>query len=173
MTKFGFKKITQNNWLESDPALKGFVRVLTDGKTQPLTGDEYLSFILRPKLIEQVPIEIQKLFEVARGAMAYGYFFYPLYTLAAEQLFRVADVAMVHKCKLLEAPKSRNTFEKRIDWLIDTGAILKSELSRWEAIREIRNIASHPDQQSIFPPGIAIGFIEDIAKQINLLFSND
>ena len=171
MSKFGFKEITPSNWLERDDVLRGFVRMSSDGQSQPITGDEYLRDILRPKLLESVPTDVQALFEVARGAMAYGYFFYPLYTLAAEQLFRVAETAVAHKCKALGAPRSKKKFEKRISWLVDEGVIPSSELNRWHAVRELRNIASHPKRQSIFTPGNAIGFLEGIAVQINSLFS--
>ena len=171
MTKFGFKKITQSNWLEPDPVLRGFVRISPDGRSQGLTGDDYLNLILNPKLLESVPTEVQILFGVARGAMVYAYFFYPLYTLAAEQLFRVAESAIGHECKALGAPRSKCTLKKKIEWLIDQGTIPESELSRWEAIRGLRNAASHPDRQSIFTPGGAIGLLEGITEQINSLFS--
>ncbi len=171
MTKFGFKEITPSNWLEPDDVLKGFVRVSPDGRSRPITGDDYLRDILRPKLLELVPADVQALFEVARGAMAYGYFFYPLYTLAAEQLFRVAEAAIALKCKALEAPKSEGTLKKRINWLVDKGIVPRSELIRWDAIRKLRNAASHPDRQSILTPGNAIGLLEGTAEQINSLFS--
>ena len=172
MTKFGFKKITQNNWLEPDPVLRGFVRISPDGRSQRPTDDDYLNLVLKPKLLEPVPTEVQALYEVARGAMVYGYFYYPLYTLAAEQLFRVAESAIVHKCKALGSPRSKDTLKKKIEWLIDQGNIPRSEFDRWEAIRSLRNVASHPDRQSIFTPGNALMFLEGIAKQINSLFCN-
>lgn len=171
MAKFGFKEITSSNWLEPDEVLKGFVRMSPGGEPRPITSDDYLRDILRPKLIESVPRDVQALFEVARGAMVYGYFFYPLYTLATEQLFRVAESAIAHKCKALGAPKSKRAFEKRIPWLADKGVILRSEVTRWDALRQLRNATSHPDCQSIFTPGNAIGMLEGIARQINSLFN--
>ncbi|MCK4246425.1 hypothetical protein KAX14_04240 [Candidatus Bipolaricaulota bacterium] len=172
MTKFGFKEITPSNWLEPDRVLKGFVRISPNGRSQPITSDEYLNHILAPKLLESVPAEVQALFEVARGAMVYGYFFYPLYTLAAQQLFRVAEAAVGYKCEALGVPKSKGTFKKRIDWLVDEGTIPEPELNRWEASRELRNVASHLDRQSILTPGNAIGLLEGIAEQINSIFSS-
>lgn len=170
MINFGFKKVSKNNWLEPDPVLRGFVRVSPDGRSQRLTDDDYLNLVLKPRLLESVPTEVQALFEVARGTIVYGYFFYPLYTLAAEQLFRVAESAILHKCKGLGTPSSKGTLKKKIEWLIGQGIISESELNRWEAIRKLRNAASHPDRQSIFTPGMAIGFLEGIAEQINSIF---
>ena len=169
MTKFGFKEITPSNWLEPDDVLKGFVRISPDGRSHTITGEEYLRHILKPTLLESVPTEVQALFEVARGGMAYGYFFYPLYTLAAEQLFRVAEAAVTHRCKVLGM--QGGTFEKRIDWLVEEGVIPRTESARWHAARKLRNAASHPEQQMILTPGNAIGMLEGIADGLNSLFS--
>jgi hypothetical protein len=173
VAKFGFKEITPSNWLERDDVLKGFVRISPEGQqVRPITSDDYLRDILKPELLESVPTDVQALFEVARGAMAYGYFFYPLYTLAAEQLFRVAETAIAHKSKTLGVPKSNDTFEKRIGWLVDREVIPSSERVQWDAIRTLRNIASHPEYQSIHTPGNAIGTLGNIARQINSLFGS-
>jgi hypothetical protein len=94
------------------------------------------------------------------------------YTLAAEQLVRVAEAAVAHKCRLAGAPKSKRLFRQRIDWLIDEGIISKSYLTQWDAVRQLRNVASHPNSQSIFMPGNAIGLLKNIARQINLLFNS-
>jgi hypothetical protein len=171
MSKFGFKKITPSNWLDPDKVLRGFVK-MSSTRAQPLTADDYLRHILSPELIESVPKDVRALFEVARGAMIYGYFFYPLFTLAAEQLFRVSEAAVSHKCKALGAPKSKRKFIEKIEWLINNGIIPSSELIRWDAIRNLRNAASHPERQSILAPGNAIGLLEGISRQINSLFDS-
>jgi hypothetical protein len=170
-TRFGLKEITPNNWLEPDDIIKGFVRMSASGQVQSVTSDDYLKAILGPKLLEIVPMDVKSLFEVARGAMIYGYFFYPLYTLAAEQLFRVAEAAVTHKCKVLGLQKSNDKFKNKIDRLIDKKVIPSSELGRWDYVRKLRNIASHPESQSILTPGNAIGLLEDIVIQINSLFN--
>ena len=104
--------------------------------------------------------------------MVYGYFFYPLYTLAAEQLFRVIEAAVAHKCKTLGMPRSTIIFGERIDWLVERGAISRSESTRWHAARRLRNTASHPEHQMILPPGNAVGMLERIAEDLNSLFSS-
>lgn len=114
----------------------------------------------------------QALFEGTRGAMAYGYFFYPLYTLAMDQLFRVAEAAVEHKCSALRAPKSTKIFKKRINWLVNKSIIPQSESGQWEAVRKLRNIASHPERQSIYPINITIDILEHVAFLINSLFNN-
>jgi len=165
------KKITPSNWLEPDDVLKGFVRLSPNGQIT-LRGENYLTYIVRPNLHESVPSYVQELFEVARGAMAYGYFFYPLFTLAMEQLFRVAEAAVKHKCSALKAPKSTKRFEERINWLVNKSIIPQSESGQWKAVRYLRNIASHPERQSISPPNVTIGILERVASLINSLFNN-
>ena len=171
MTRFGLKEITLTNWLEPDDALKGFVRLSPNGQIT-LRGGDYLTYILKPNLHESVPSDVQALFEVARGAMAYGYFFYPLYTLAMEQLFRVAEAAVAHKCSSLRASKSTKRFEEKINWLVNKSIIPQSESGQWKAVRKLRNIASHPKSPSIYPPTGTIAILERVASQINSLFNN-
>ena len=167
----GFKNLTGDNWLERDIATTVFVRV-SDGQIRPTTSDDWVVDILSPKLLETIPVEIQKLFEVARGILLYGYFFYPLYALGTEQLVRIAEAAISFKCKTLQAAPTFRTFEKKIDFLADNHVISQQEREGWHAIRKFRNEVSHPKNQTILPPGSAIGLLEYITDKINILFSN-
>jgi len=171
MARFGFKEITLENWLEQDDVLKIFVMLAPDGEFQPQPSEDYLHRVLNPKLLETVPSDIQSLFEVARGAMVYGWFFAPLYTLGNDQLFRVVDAAMTYLCKELGGPKPNTSFEKRITWLVEHQVIPDSESWRWHDIRKVRNAVSHPERQSNLLPGSAIRSLEYIAEMINSLFS--
>src|SRR4051794_31750552 len=104
MSEYGFKTITQENWRDPDPTNDVFVSILPSG-IRPTTIEDRVSDILKPTLSEAVPLEVRRLYEVARGAMVYGTLFYPLYTLAAEQLGRVAEAALSHKYASLNGPK--------------------------------------------------------------------
>lgn len=170
MGEHGFKRLAINNWLEPDEISTLFVRVSPDGQKQPLTGDDWANQILAPVLIDSVPDGVKSLYEVARAALMYGYFFYPLYTLAVEQLFRVAEAAVAHKCGAISAPASCNTLKKQIDWLVGKGVIQHDVGPRWHTLRHLRNSASHPESQTILPPGPAVGILEQVAEDINSLF---
>ena len=172
MSRFGFKEIDITNWLEQDFIMKAFVRIDSQNGTIQMEGEDWVSVILEPELEESVPENVQALFEVARGAMVYGYFFYPLYTLAVEQLYRVAESAVHHKYLSMDASKSFRNFAKRIEWLNSQGVISDTELIRWDAIRNLRNFASHPESQSIITPANAIGTLEIVAHLINPLFKS-
>ncbi len=170
MSNLGFKQLSAENWLISDSTILGFVRIAPDGSVHDISAEEWLRHILRPQIDDGVPLEVKKLFEVARGAMAYGYFFYPLYTLGIEQLWRVAEAAVTHKCKAMAAPGSVDTFFKKIKWLIEKDVIPQTEVLRWTGIRKLRNLSSHPERQSIYMPPEALRFVESIAEQANSLF---
>jgi hypothetical protein len=169
-THFGFKKLTQENWLEPDEVTKMFVRLTPGGQTAPITGSNWLASILQPQLAASVPDEIKKLFEVARSAMAYGYFFYPLYTLASDQCYRVVEAAIIEKCRRLRIPKKFDTFEKKIKWLVQQGVIEEQKKGVWDAVRYLRNVSSHPKDQQIRAPGPAITTLHRCAEDINALF---
>ena len=170
MSKFGFKDLDSTNWLEPDLIVQAFVRI--DPNTGPITmtGKDWVNAILKPSLLEEVPEEVHALYEVARGAMLYGFFFYPLYTLGSEQLFRVAEAAITHKCASLNAPKNVNSMASGIKWLYQYEVISDIQQIKWNATRELRNMASHLKRQSIMTPGNAIGFVERSAELINSLW---
>lgn len=172
MAKFGYKEINQQNWLEPDNIITAFVKLSSTGDPEPMSGEDWLHHILKPRLLKSVPHDVQALFEVARGALVYGYFFYPLYTIAAEQLFRVAEAAISHKCKDLGASISKKKFTDKIKWLSHHDIIPQTDVQIWNMIRKLRNSASHPERQSIITPGLAIDSLEHVAAKINSLFSS-
>jgi hypothetical protein len=161
MADLAMKAISHQNWCEPDPTNGIF-------GWSPNT-EALLAELLRPKLSEQVPIEIARLFETARGAMCYAWFFYPLWTLAAEQFFRVAEAAVRFRCNGLEATGAVSTFEKRIQFLEDRLPSAAASID-WNAVRLLRNQASHPQQQTIISPGMAIPVVETLANALNQLF---
>jgi hypothetical protein len=87
----GFKHLTVENWTEADPVNKHFAR------TSPLVGpvtmgqSDWARNFLSVELSKEVPSEIKDLFAIARGAILYGWFFYPLFKLGEERLYRVME----------------------------------------------------------------------------------
>jgi hypothetical protein len=172
MQNLGYKQITKETWLKPDRISTSFLLVPPEtGVDDIKKGEMYLDMILQPCLNEDVPIEVRKLYEVARGALVYGYFFYPLYTLACEQLFRVGEAAITFRCNLINSRRVKRTFEKKIEFLFEQGILNDLEKQRWHTLRELRNIASHPEDQSIYPPGPIIGILIQTVEDINKLFS--
>lgn len=102
-THFGFKRITAENWQDAEvPKLF----VLT-------TPDSWIAAHLQPQISPNVPEVISSLFEVARGSMIYGWFFYPLITLGAEQCYRVLEAAVHKRCELAGISTKKQTKKGR------------------------------------------------------------
>jgi hypothetical protein len=148
----GFKDLTPDNWLQPDPASEIFARFEpTVGRMVQMTGQEWTEVILAVEVTPAAPDEVRDLFAVARGAMVYGAFFYPQYSLAAEQLWRVADAAALARYRQLGGPPRPDgrpvSFGRRVRWLAERGAVPGDRVGRWDGFRELRNAASHPEFQ--------------------------
>jgi hypothetical protein len=153
-----FRRITPENWLQPD--MPGYYPGLRAGA--------WVASILAPKLEKHVPREINRLFEAARGAMVYSWFFYPLATLAAEQNHRVMEAALRHRCAQIGRPTK--VFAEGIKILESAGVIPTAEVVRWQATRGLRNSGSHPERQQIWDPGSAVDIFRSSADMINRLF---
>lgn len=167
----GMKKISLENWNERDTIHDSFVGVLPSGKAVPLKPDDWTRLLLASELSERVPENVNVLFEVARGSMVYGYYFYPLYALGTEQLFRVVETAVSEKCRELGAPNSKSRFADKIRWLATKKAIQFAEGETLEMVRNLRNLASHPESQAILPPAVSVDMVDRITNLINALFA--
>jgi len=164
---FGFKRLTVDNWLAVDPAWAGVVM----SSSLPNASDAWVFDLVQSELDPTVPLNIRRLFEIARGTLVYSLMFYPLLTLGTEQMFRVFEAALSAKCADLGAPAKVKTFAEKIEWLTKSGAIVDApEKNRWTSIRHLRNEASHPKDQSIFPPSEALHIVDAAIELINPLF---
>jgi len=171
-TEFGIKKLTKETWLQPDDAAKLFFRANPDGTISRLSGEDWIASLLVVELPEKVPEDVRRLFAVARGAMAYGCFFYPLFTLGLEHSFRVLEAALTVKCQQLGGRGKQKSWKDKLRLLVAQGAISDPEAAKWDAKREFRNLVCHPDFQQILPPAVAIGILTDCANLISLLFAN-
>jgi len=174
MTPVVIKTLTTENWLQPDIIPSILTKYsLNDGYAYLMTGEDWVAQFTTPKLAATVPNDVQVLFEVARGSLAYGYFFYPLYTLAAEQLFRVGEAAVSAKFLLVGGVNSKKTkyFHGKLKYLRDSKIISDIEFHDWHTIRQFRNLVSHPERQNIFPPGQIAGMLNHVADIINKLFA--
>jgi len=164
---FGFKRLALDNWLAIDPTWAGVVV----SSSRPDPSEAWVFDLVQSELNLAVPLNVRRLFEIARGTLVYSLMFYPLLTLGTEQMFRVFETALSTKCIELKAPGKIKTFAEKIDWLTKSGAIAAEDVGRWTAIRRLRNEASHPKDQSIFPPSDALHVVDAAIELINPLFS--
>ncbi len=164
-----FKELTVENWSQPDPVMRHF-GLVEGGRPRQAMADDWARAFLKLELSPAVPQNVRDLFEVARGVCLYGWFFYPLYQIGEDQLFRVVDSAVASKCKRDGGPKARASFADRIKWLCDHGVIPEEERLRWDGLRNLRNITSHPEMQMIHPPGSVLTSFQLAARLISALF---
>lgn len=137
-----------------------------------MTVEDWRAPIRQPQLCQGVPAEIQEMFEIARGAMLEGPVFHPLYTLALEQVYRVAEAAMRSRSLALGVPPSpKASFSTRIHAFADAGHLSLADHRAWEAICTLRNGRSHPTEPSILSFGMAVDAFHSITNLINGLFA--
>jgi len=166
-----FKELTPNNWDQPDMTNANFVRLSPIAGFVPMNGNDWARAFLAAEMSDEVPEEIRDLFAVARGALLYGWFFYPMFRLGEDQLHRVAEAAAARRYHELGGTAKRPRFARTIDWLVKHGAIPAADKQRWHAARELRNIGSHPEQQWVLPPGQALTMLTVTAESVNSLFA--
>lgn len=166
----GFKVLTEENWTQPDPVNCHFARLSARVGPVQMTGEDWAQALLSVNLSDAVPVEIRDLFSVARGAMVYGWFFYPMFRLGEEQLFRVVETAAKVRCRDFADCGKPRSFNEAITQLARHGVIPVEDTARWAAVRHLRNMASHPERASVVPPGMAVGTLHGTARDIDSLF---
>jgi hypothetical protein len=168
-----FKEATPRNWAERDPVNENFA-MPDQGTWRRMTGDDWAGLFLDVELDAHAPEPVRNLFLVARNTLPYGHFFYPLYTLGSEQLYRVVDAAL--RCyRDLGGPRTKRgndpTFGTRIQWLRERGVIVEQHAPQWDGFRELRNHTSHAEMQSLFTPGNAYTMLRAVAECVNAIYA--
>jgi hypothetical protein len=166
----GFKRINAANLQQSDIS-----RAFGRG-----TPEAWVGGFSRVQLDARVPQEIAALFEVARGAMIYGWFFYPLMTLGAEQCYRVMEAGIRARCAQLGIPvvvaQKDGTgrpvsFGRLMQTLTERGLIRDDDKALWDIAKDLRNWASHPEAQTILTPPYAHSALARAAELLGKLFT--
>ncbi len=177
--QFDIKRITAANWQHPDKQTISLLEITAVAKTDK----EWVEMFLRPMLNPSVPKEIAKLLEVARAAMIYGWYFYPLSTLGAEQCWRIVEAGARIRCQQvgisttkavkkgkLKGQVKENSFGENIEALVKHGKIPKADLSHWKAAKDLRNLVSHPERQTILDSWQALGILQNSVDFLNNLF---
>lgn len=168
-TLHGFKRITADNLLEPDYG-SGFFSRGSEGCVEVFSS---------VAIDEHVPPSIAAQLEVVRGAMIYGWLYYPLLTLGAEQCHRILESGARLRCQQLgikvvritkEGEERPRSFTALQNDLIKAGAIAEADRAMWETGRDLRNWTSHPDNQSILMPGHAHTILSRTVELLGKLF---
>jgi hypothetical protein len=87
--------------------------------------------------------------------MCYEGLFYPAYTVGHDQLYKVLEAAVSHKCEQLQAPNSLKRYSDKINWLYDREVLTGKLPERWQSARAVRNMTSHVKRRRIISPDMA------------------
>jgi len=164
------KVLTVENWNRHDTQSAHLVLVDRQGVERTPTGDGWVERILKPQLNGTIPGEVAEMFEVARGILVYGWFYYPLFTAGAEKMYFVIETAVSDRCSQLRAPKGRKTFKQKIDWMFEKHHLTEAEFKRLDASRSLRNMAAHREKGCTYDPSWAVDGVYVAAGIINELF---
>jgi hypothetical protein len=166
-----FKELTLANWNEPDPANAVFGRFSRIVGPREMAGQDWAREFLSVELARQVPEHVSELFAVARGALLYGWFFYPMFLLGEDQLHRVLETAVKTRYAQLGGPRRRPTLKHALGWLTERNVIPPEDAGRWDGVRHMRNAAAHPERQGAMAPGTALRTLRETAHDINRLFA--
>ena len=170
-SRSGQKAITPEDFAQPDSRILYFVRDL----------GVWLRRCEEPVMAPEVPENVATLLQIAQGTITYGWFYYPLLTLGAEQCSRCLEAAARERCKSIgiaveSIDKKGNPrpvpFGNLLAHLKKRGLMTDKDAVRWDAGRDLRNYAAHPSDQMILTPGQAIGHLETTIELINRLFKS-
>ncbi len=100
--------------------------------------------LIQTELDSTVPLSIRKLFGIARGHPGIQLDVLSIAHPRDRADVRVFDAAVSAKCEEMKAPAKVQRFADKIKWLSEHAVISPEQQSRWNAIRHLRNQASHP-----------------------------
>lgn len=178
-----FKELSEDNWLSRDGGLDAEASGGDTGEAP--TREEWLVAVSGPRLAEEVPNEVQRVYEVARGAAAYGYFFSPLMTLAERELYRAAEAAVRFKFRELDvapphlknrrlakhASRDPRDFRRMVDFLVSHGVIPEDAAASWRAIAKSWDIVAHPEDGTVFSLTAVLKSLSRFAELIDGLYA--
>jgi len=169
----GIKALDEENFLWADRVGLYFTPFGLGGAPVVATREEIdqrVKSFTDIRVSDAVPTELQILFEFAKGAMVYGLFFYPLYTLGWEQLSRVFEAAVTTKVSLLEPSLSESPLAKKVQWLKERGHLPASEVDKYDLFRQWRNRVAHPKAHTLVGPPDARRMLREMRDLLDYLF---
>jgi len=148
--KNGIKVLDRETWLVPDSIHRVFGDLANSFERGDFSqGERDLADLNRIVLNVAAPKEVEVMFDVAKGAMAYGWFYYPLYAVGIDRLCMAVDTAVLIKYESAISKGSRVAYRTRIVALCRAGFLGADLCEELQLAREARNEALHPQFQTI------------------------
>jgi len=129
-------------------------------------------------LAPDVPDPVRAHFERCRALHTYGCFRYEFFALATEQAYFTLEAGLRARYRAdTSTPQRRDPSKMGMQDLLRWGreqGLLYGQRNRVaeEALRQLRNMAAHPDVPPLLTPGISAGAIRDVAEILNHLWGH-
>jgi hypothetical protein len=173
MERMDSKRLTAENFLLPDPLTGEFTGQDGDGRAHRLSAVDWAHEILAIALDGVVPVAARHRFELARGILLYGFFWYPLWVQGTVEALRGAELALEAACEGEHGPKRLSTAESRIEWLEKKGLLDVEEARMWESLVRVRDALAEAGETPILTPGRSLEVLETVAHVVNGLFTTE
>jgi len=171
----GIKALDEENYLWADRVGLHFTPLGLSGAPVMATRAEVdgrVKSFTDIRVSDAVPSELRILFEFAKGAMVYGVFFYPLYTLGWEQLSRVFEAMVTTKVSSLDPSRGASSLFDKLQWLKDHGHLPASDSDKYDLFRQWRNRVAHPKEHTLVGPPDARRMLREMRDLLDFLFAS-
>lgn len=168
--EFHFKELSLENILEFDPIFKISGMWSDDPEQFKQRVRKRVEETLSVKLSERVALPVRSMFEALKGAMVYGFYFRPIFSLASSQCHFIEDAALYHRCKQLGIDPP-DDYTRRVNRLVEAGVIPKYELFLWRTKENLRNYAAHRTEHSMMWPFNDLYKIKLLAWDLERLYT--
>ena len=173
MERMDSKRLTADNFLLPDPLTGEFTGQDGDGRAHRLSAVDWAHEILAIVLDEAVPEVARNRFELARGILLYGFFWYPLWVQGTVEALRGAELALETACDAEHGPKRLSSAESRIEWLEKKGTLDTDTVHTWTSLMRVKDALADAGETPILTPGRSLEILETVAHAVNGLCTTE
>jgi hypothetical protein len=173
MERMDPKRLTADNFLLPDPLTGEFTGQDGDGRAHRLSAVDRAHEILAIRIDEDVPEPVRNRFELARGILLYGFFWYPLWVQGTVEALQAAELALVAACEAAQGPKRLNSAESRIEWLEKRRTLEAADAGTWTSLVGVRAALAEAGETPILTPRKSLDVLEAVSQAINGLFRGE
>ncbi|MFH0796323.1 MAG: hypothetical protein V2A65_04610 [Candidatus Omnitrophota bacterium] len=124
-------------------------------KGRRITIEDLQKYVSEAELKKEVPEKIDGIFEAAKMAFVYSYFYYPFFTIAAHYSLLAVEGALKlkHRTEFPKEPIENSILHKIIGNLVKEKIIKEKDKEKYDVSRKLRNMFSHTAKLQLLPPG--------------------
>lgn len=164
---------TEENHLTPDRRMSVWSFVGLGASNQSV--DDYVRAFLSIKLPTDASEDLLEVFDRVRAVMVYGCYYYPLFSLGVEELYRYHE-ALIRTALGSAAYKPNgksHTFNRMIEIAVEQNVLSEKEGEAWHAGRWLRNRSSHRESTFLLGPNNALDALQNARDRTEKLLSQN